>query len=97
MSIETNMQSSSEERSYESAFYSSPRNVGSSASSVSDKLLEPIAIIGMSCRLPGSSQDISSFWEMLTAGRTAWTPTPRKRFNMAAFQDPFGNRSGMVR
>jgi hypothetical protein len=58
---------------------------------------EPIAIIGMSCRLPGSATDTSSFWEMLISGRTAWTPGPGKRFNMEAFQDPTARRSGTVR
>lgn len=59
--------------------------------------VEPIAIIGMSCRLPGSAQDPSSLWDMLTSGRTAWTSGPGARFNMNAFQDPSGEKSGMVR
>ncbi|KAF7563745.1 hypothetical protein G7046_g409 [Stylonectria norvegica] len=56
--------------------------------------LEPIAIIGMSCRLPGSAQDPSSLWDMLVSGRTAWTPGPGKRFNMKAFQDPSAHKAG---
>jgi hypothetical protein len=58
-------------------------------------VLEPIAIIGMSCRLPGSAQDPSSLWDMLISGRSAWTPGPGKRFNMKAFHDPSG-KSGTV-
>lgn len=57
--------------------------------------VEPIAIIGMSCRLPGSATDTSSLWDMLVSGRTAWTPGPGKRFNMKAFQDPLG-KAGTV-
>ncbi|KKK25566.1 hypothetical protein P175DRAFT_0531100 [Aspergillus ochraceoroseus IBT 24754] len=56
--------------------------------------LEPIAIIGMSCRLSGSATDVSSLWEMLKSGRSAWTPGPEMRFNMKAFQEPTGTRSG---
>jgi emericellamide synthase (highly reducing iterative type I polyketide synthase) len=58
--------------------------------------LMPVAIIGMSCRLPGSAQDPSSLWEMLISGRTAWTPGPGRRFNMKAFQDPSGVKAGTV-
>ncbi|KAL4915858.1 hypothetical protein BDW62DRAFT_203310 [Aspergillus aurantiobrunneus] len=56
--------------------------------------LEPIAIIGMGCRLSGSATDVSGLWDMLKAGRSAWTPGPGNRFNMKAFQDPTGTRSG---
>ncbi|KAL4782889.1 hypothetical protein BJX76DRAFT_358522 [Aspergillus varians] len=56
--------------------------------------LEPIAIIGMGCRLSGSATDVSGLWDMLKAGRSGWTPGPGNRFNMKAFQDPTGTRSG---
>ncbi|XDG05071.1 hypothetical protein ABKA04_004686 [Annulohypoxylon sp. FPYF3050] len=55
---------------------------------------EPIAIIGMSCRLAGDAKDVPSLWNMLLTKRTAWTPSPGRRFNMKAFQDPSGNKSG---
>ncbi|KAI9367806.1 hypothetical protein BJX61DRAFT_268487 [Aspergillus egyptiacus] len=55
--------------------------------------LEPIAIVGMGCRLSGSATDVSGLWDMLKAGRSGWTPGPGKRFNMKAFQDPTGTRS----
>ncbi|KAL2845909.1 hypothetical protein BJY01DRAFT_177125 [Aspergillus pseudoustus] len=56
--------------------------------------LEPIAIIGMGCRLSGSATDVSGLWEMLKAGRSAWTPGPGTRFNMKAFQEASGTRAG---
>lgn len=58
--------------------------------------VEPIAIIGMSCRLSGSATDPSSLWEMLKSGRTSWTPGPGRRFNMKAFQDQTGTKTGTV-
>nr|UWV21338.1 polyketide synthase 5 [Chaetomium globosum] len=66
---------------------------GSSSESMGHGPAEPIAIIGMSCRLPGSAADTSSFWDMLVSGRSAWTSGPGKRFNMAAFQDPTAKKS----
>ncbi|KAL3482091.1 hypothetical protein BJX99DRAFT_252807 [Aspergillus californicus] len=56
--------------------------------------LEPIAIIGMGCRLSGSATDVSGLWDMLKGGRSGWTPGPGTRFNMKAFQEPTGTRSG---
>lgn len=58
--------------------------------------VEPIAIIGMSCRLSGSATDTSSLWDLLKSGRTAWTPGPGRRFNMKAFQDQTGIKNGTV-
>ncbi|KAL4962931.1 type I polyketide synthase [Aspergillus stella-maris] len=56
--------------------------------------LEPIAIIGMGCRLSGSATDVSGLWDMLKAGRSGWTPGPGNRFNMKAFQEHTATRSG---
>ncbi|CAJ2500303.1 Uu.00g031560.m01.CDS01 [Anthostomella pinea] len=47
--------------------------------------LEPIAICGMSCRLPGGVDSDSSFWQMLGDKRTGQTPkVPASRFNIDA-------------
>ncbi|XWW94239.1 hypothetical protein V2A60_002182 [Cordyceps javanica] len=69
---------------------------GVAGSDVNNTPPEPIAIIGMSCRLSGSAQDPSSLWEMLTSGRTAWTPGPGQRFNMKAFQNSSADTFGMT-
>lgn len=81
------------------AFSSSPWSVLSEHETTDDGSngpLEPIAIVGMSCRMGGSATDTSNLWDMLVSGRTAWTPGPGKRFNMKAFQDPTSHRSGTV-
>lgn len=57
---------------------------------------EPIAIVGMSCRIPGAATDPSALWDMLVSGRTAWTPGPGRRFNIKAFQHATANRAGTV-
>ncbi|KAK2057597.1 ketoacyl-synt-domain-containing protein [Colletotrichum caudatum] len=47
--------------------------------------LEPIAICGMACRLPGQVDSESSFWQMLVDKRTGQTPkVPESRFNIDA-------------
>ncbi|ATY64703.1 Beta-ketoacyl synthase [Cordyceps militaris] len=69
---------------------------GAASSDANSSPPEPIAIIGMSCRLSGSAQDPSSLWEMLTSGRTAWTPGPGQRFNMEAFQSSSADTFGMT-
>ncbi|KAI1101537.1 putative polyketide synthase [Jackrogersella minutella] len=48
-------------------------------------ILEPIAICGMACRLPGGIDSDSSFWKMLVEKRTGQTPkVPKSRFNIDA-------------
>lgn len=49
---------------------------------------EPIAIVGMGCRLPGSSNDEASFWQMLKNGVDAVTDFPRDRANADRWYDP---------
>ena len=40
---------------------------------------EPIAIIGMACRIPGGGDDPDSLWSMLSTGVDAVTPIPPER------------------
>lgn len=53
--------------------------------------LEPIAIIGMSCRLPGSATDPQKLWELLKQGGSTWSKAPKDRFNQEAFHDLSAN------
>ncbi|KAL2132992.1 hypothetical protein VTI74DRAFT_3062 [Chaetomium olivicolor] len=48
----------------------------------------PIAVIGMSCRLPGGANSPEQLWDMLSEGRSAWGPVPRDRWNADAFYHP---------
>ncbi|GAW26266.1 putative polyketide synthase [Rosellinia necatrix] len=47
-----------------------------------------IAIIGISCRLPGNTSNAHDFWELLKRGSETWTPVPLDRFNEEAFYHP---------
>ncbi|MEO8695418.1 MAG: type I polyketide synthase [Acidimicrobiales bacterium] len=49
---------------------------------------EPIAIVGMGLRLPGSVSDPESFWDLLMSGRDAVTEVPRERWDVDALFDP---------
>ncbi|KAH6613530.1 putative polyketide synthase [Chaetomium sp. MPI-SDFR-AT-0129] len=73
---------------------SSRLGVSSLTSAGHSSPVEPIAVIGMSCRLPGTATDVPALWDMLVSGRTAWTPGPGKRFNMDAFRDGTGSKAG---
>ncbi|KAH6612883.1 hypothetical protein B0J18DRAFT_473798 [Chaetomium sp. MPI-SDFR-AT-0129] len=50
--------------------------------------MDPIAIIGMSCRFAGDVDTPAKLWELLAEGRSAWSPIPEERFNAAGFQHP---------
>ncbi len=48
---------------------------------------EPIAVIGMGCRVPGAD-DPAAFWRLMHEGRDAVSPIPRERFDIDAYYDP---------
>ena len=47
---------------------------------------EPIAVIGMGCRLPGGVNTPEQYWELLAGGRDAITRMPEHRWNAATPQ-----------
>ena len=49
--------------------------------------LEPIAVVGMSCRLPGGASSPERLWDMIKEGRSAWSKTPSDRFRQESFHD----------
>lgn len=53
-----------------------------------DGSLAPLAIVGMSCRLPGGANSPDELWELLKKAGEAWSPVPEDRFNEAAFYHP---------
>ncbi|KAH7385277.1 hypothetical protein DE146DRAFT_621768 [Phaeosphaeria sp. MPI-PUGE-AT-0046c] len=55
---------------------------------------QPIAIIGMSCRLPGSVSTPDEFWELLARSRTGFSPIPATRFSENRFFHPNPGKSG---
>jgi acyl transferase domain-containing protein len=49
---------------------------------------EPIAVIGMGCRLPGGAHEPETFWRLLADGVDAVTEVPAGRWDLDAFYDP---------
>jgi SAM-dependent methyltransferase len=56
-------------------------------------LREPIAIIGLGCRVPGAD-DPAAFWRLLRDGVDAVGPVPGGRFDLDAVHDAAGEASG---
>ena len=49
---------------------------------------DPIAIVGMSCRMPGGGNTPEEFWQLLRSGTDCTRPVPAERFDMSYFYDP---------
>ena len=58
-------------------------------------MFEPIAIVGMSCRLPGGANP-AAFWEFLARGGDAVTETPAGRWDVDAYYDPNPDAPGKM-
>ncbi len=54
---------------------------------------EPLAIVGMACRLPGAD-GLEAFWKLVSHGRTAWGPLPESRLPRDLYFDPHKSRVG---
>ncbi|MEZ0368992.1 MAG: beta-ketoacyl synthase N-terminal-like domain-containing protein, partial [Candidatus Sericytochromatia bacterium] len=67
-----------------------PAEVTSSAA------LEPIAIIGMSCRFPGGADSPEAFYELLQAGHDAIGEIPPERWDKDAYYDPDPEATGKM-
>ncbi|KAK2878176.1 Type I Iterative PKS [Arthroderma sp. PD_2] len=50
-----------------------------------------LAIVGMSCRMPGGANNNEEFWELLEQGRDVHTTVPLDRFDLETHYDPTGN------
>ncbi|KAJ5238512.1 polyketide synthase [Penicillium chermesinum] len=48
---------------------------------------EPIAVVGMACRLPGHSNSPKELWDFLERGGIAANEAPESRFNLKAHHD----------
>ncbi|MEV0621744.1 SDR family NAD(P)-dependent oxidoreductase [Nonomuraea sp. NPDC050404] len=55
---------------------------------------EPLAIVGVGCRLPGGIESLESLWEALVAGSDLVTEVPADRFDPAWFVDQATRRYG---
>jgi amino acid adenylation domain-containing protein/thioester reductase-like protein len=52
-----------------------------------DPQAEPIAVVGMACRLPGGVEDPEGFWELLDRGGHGIVDVPPDRWDIDAYHD----------
>ena len=57
---------------------------------------EPIAIIGLGCRVPGDANDAASFWRLLRDGVDATREVPAERWDVDAYYHPDAERAGTI-
>ncbi len=57
---------------------------------------EPIAIIGLGCRIPGQANDPASFWRLLRNGIDATGPVPTDRWDVDAYYHPDAEHAGTI-
>src|SRR5215467_3170398 len=57
---------------------------------------EPIAITGMSCRLPDGSNSPEEFWQLLRDGRDGVSEVPPDRWDIDAYYDPDPDAPGKM-
>ncbi len=55
---------------------------------------EPIAIIGLGCRLPGGVEDWRDYWRLLDGGIDAISQTPADRWNLRKFYSGKNSKPG---
>ena len=54
---------------------------------------EPLAIVGMSCRLPGAD-GLNAFWDLVSKGDVAWGPLPEAKLPRDLYFHPEKNQRG---
>ncbi len=59
-------------------------------------MADPIAIIGIGCRFPGSANDPESFWNLLMQGVDAIQVVPRERWDIDQYYDPDPDHPGKM-
>lgn len=57
---------------------------------------EPIAVIGIGCRMPGGADSPAAFWRLLMEGRDVITEVPPERWDLEAYYDPDPDAPGKM-
>ena len=74
---------------------SDPRLLAPEALSKPRYVQEPVAVVGMACRLPGHSNSPVALWNFLKRGGIADNEAPSSRFNLKNHHD--GSKKPKVR
>ena len=57
---------------------------------------EPIAVVGLACRMPGGADSPDALWELLCSGRDAVSEVPAERWDIDAWYDAAPETSGKM-
>lgn len=57
--------------------------------------VEPIAIVGVSCRFPGAP-DLDAYWKVISEGIDATAEIPPERWDVDSLYDPTGQKAGRM-
>lgn len=57
---------------------------------------EPLAIVGIGCRLPGGADSAESLWNLLCRGIDATSVVPETRWHAARYHDPNPSKVGKI-
>ena len=57
---------------------------------------EPLAIVGIGCRLPGGADSAESLWNLLCSGTDATRTVPETRWNADRYHDPNPGKVGKI-
>ncbi len=58
--------------------------------------MEPIAIVGLSFKLPQEAKDEAGLWSILESGKNVMTEWPKARANIDAFYDADASKDNRV-
>ncbi len=61
-----------------------------------NQLYEPIAIIGMGCKLPGNVNSPKDYWHLLSEGKDGIVEIPEDRWDIDTFYDPDPDKPGKM-
>ena len=56
--------------------------------------VEPLAIVGMSCRFPGGVRDLDGYWDLIESGRDGIEEVPPSRWDVDEYFDADPEREG---
>jgi malonyl CoA-acyl carrier protein transacylase len=59
-------------------------------------LSEPLAIVGLSCRIPGDVDSSESYWRLLQEGQNGISEVPPDRWDIDAYYDPDPDALGKI-
>ncbi|HVV72359.1 MAG TPA: type I polyketide synthase, partial [Verrucomicrobiae bacterium] len=57
---------------------------------------EPVAVIGLGCRIPGGANDPEAFWNLLREGRSGVCEIPKDRWDVERYYDPNPDAPGKI-